>query len=231
MRLTTEQTRVLGCLVEKEMTTPDGYPLSTNALVLACNQRSSRDPVVDYGESAVTATLTSLRELGLARTARGEGSRVYKHSHLLREALALGPAALAVLSVLMLRGPQTSGELRTRTERQHAFASLASVEETLAELAARDEPLVERLPRAPGQKEARWAHLLGGEPEAGAPAPAPPSGTSRSLEHDVAVLRREVAELAGRVASLEARLGNPETAARNLDHDRARSQDHVGPRA
>ncbi len=109
---------MLGCLAEKEATTPDGYPLSTNALVLACNQRSSRDPVVDYDESTVTATLLSLREHGLVRTTRGEGNRVYKHSHLLRETLALAAAALAALSVLMLRGPQTAGELRTRTERQ-----------------------------------------------------------------------------------------------------------------
>jgi uncharacterized protein YceH (UPF0502 family) len=201
--LTAEQTRVLACLVEKEATTPDGYPLSTNALVLACNQRSSRDPVVDYDESTVTATLLSLRELGLARTARGEGSRVYKHSHLLREALGLAAAGLAALSVLMLRGPQTAGELRTRTERQHPFASLESVEETLAELAARDEPLVEQLPRAPGQKEARWTQLLSGAPNVTAPtaelqAPAP------SSEGELDALRRELEELRRRVADLEA---------------------------
>jgi uncharacterized protein YceH (UPF0502 family) len=207
VRLTAEQTRVLGCLAEKEATTPDAYPLSTNALVLACNQRSSRDPVVDYDESTVTAALVSLRELGLARTSRGDGSRVYKHAHSLREALRLDAAGVAVLSVLMLRGPQTAGELRTRTERQHAFASLESVEATLAELAARDEPLVERLPRAPGQKEARWAQLLTGAP--GAPAPAPqlaePAPSSGSLADELEALRRELAELAARVAALEAR--------------------------
>lgn len=198
---------MLGCLVEKEATTPDGYPLSTNALVLACNQRSSRDPVVDYDESTVTATLLSLRELGLARTARGDGSRVYKHSHLLREALALDPAALAVLSVLMLRGPQTAGELRTRTERQHPFASLGSLEEALGELAAREEPLAGRLPRAAGQKEARWRELLSGERGASEP-PAEPVVPGPSLENEVAALRREVAELGQRVAALEGRAGD-----------------------
>lgn len=204
MNLTAEQIRVLGCLVEKEATTPDGYPLSTNALVLACNQRSSRDPVVDYDESTVTATLLSLRELGLARTARGEGSRVYKHSHLLREALGLDAAALAALSVLMLRGPQTGGEVRTRTERQHACTSLESVEETLGELAARDEPLVDRLPRGPGQKEARWTQLLSGEP--GVPAPTAEQPVSQlSAADDLVALRRELAELRQRVAALEAR--------------------------
>ena len=207
MKLTAEQTRVLGCLAEKEATTPDAYPLSTNALVLACNQRSSRDPVVDYDESTVTATMVSLRELDLARTARGEGSRVYKHSHLLREALGLDAAALAVLSVLMLRGPQTAGELRTRTERQHVFASLDSVEATLEDLAARDEPLVERLARAPGQKEARWAQLLTEGPDASASSPEhhEPAVSSGSLADEVAALRRQVAELAARVAALEAR--------------------------
>jgi hypothetical protein len=206
VNLTAEQTRVLGCLAGKEATAPDAYPLSTNALVLACNQRSSREPVVDYDESTVTATMTSLRELGLARTARGEGSRVYKHSHLLREALELDGAALAALSVLMLRGPQTAGELRTRTERQHAFASLESVEQTLGALAARGEPLVERLPRGPGQKEARWTQLLTGEPATpGRPAEAPePTLSGRPREDELAVLRREVDELRRRVEALEA---------------------------
>jgi uncharacterized protein YceH (UPF0502 family) len=210
VNLTAEQTRVLGCLAEKEATTPDAYPLSTNALVLACNQRSSREPVVDYDESTVTATMTSLRELGLARTARGEGSRVYKHSHLLREALELDGAALAVLSVLMLRGPQTAGELRTRTERQHAFASLESVEQTLGALAARGEPLVERLPRGPGQKEARWTQLLSAEQSAPAPAPPPEPHAPAPQEDELAALRRELDELRRRVEALEtARRGYP----------------------
>lgn len=199
---------MLGCLVEKEATTPDAYRLSTNALVLACNQRSSREPVVDYGESTVTATLISLRELGLVRTTRGEGSRVYKHAHLLREELGLGAAGLAVLSVLMLRGTQTAGELRNRTERQHAFASLEAVEATLEELADRGSPLVERLPRGPGQKETRWRELLSGEPTAPGPRTEGPKLTGdRPVEDELAALRRDVTELERRVAELEARSG------------------------
>ena len=123
MELTPVEVRVLGCLVEKQATTPEVYPLSTNALRLACNQRSSRDPVVDYDEGTVTAALISLRERGLARTVSGEGSRVYKHAHLLPEALGWTRRRVAVLSVLMLRGAQTAGELRARTERQHLFSS------------------------------------------------------------------------------------------------------------
>ena len=131
MELTPQEIRILGCLAEKEATTPDTYPLSTNGLLLACNQRSSRDPVVHYDEDEVTRTLVALRERELVRTSR-EGGRVYKHAHLLRQALGLDGGELAVLSVLFLRGPQTSGELRTRTERQHAFATVDDVEEVLA---------------------------------------------------------------------------------------------------
>ena len=163
-----EQIRVLGCLAEKEATTPDTYPLSTNGLLLACNQRSSRDPVVHYDEDEVTRTLVSLRERELVRTSR-EGGRVYKHAHLLRQALELDGAELAVLSVLFLRGPQTPGELRTRTERQHAFATVDDAEAVLERLARRDPALTAQLERRPGQKESRWAHLLGG---AEVPAPA-----------------------------------------------------------
>jgi uncharacterized protein YceH (UPF0502 family) len=202
VELRPEEARVLGCLVEKEATTPDAYPLSTNALLLACNQRTSRDPVVDYDESVVTAALISLRERGLVRTSRGEGSRVYKHAHLLPRALGLSPPELAVLSVLMLRGPQTPGELRARTERQHRFASVEEVERALSALAAREEPLAGELPRGPGQKETRWRHLLGNGDGAAA-EPAPTDATS--LADEVASLRRELAELSARVASLEAR--------------------------
>ena len=161
MELTPQEIRVLGCLAEKEATTPDTYPLSTNGLLLACNQRSSRDPVVHYDEDEVTRTLVALRERELVRTSR-EGGRVYKHAHLLRQALGLDGAELAVLSVLFLRGPQTSGELRTRTERQHAFATVDDVEEVLARLARREPALTAQLERRSGQKEPRWAHLLGG---------------------------------------------------------------------
>jgi uncharacterized protein YceH (UPF0502 family) len=208
MELSPEEVRILGCLVEKEATTPDVYPLSSNALLLACNQRSSRDPVVDYDESTVTSTLIALRERGLVRTGRGEGSRVYKHSHLLRDALGLAPGELALLSVLMLRGPQTPGELRTRTERQHGFGSLAEVEETLDALARRDPPLARLLPREPGRREARWQHLLGAasaaQPDRG--PPAAPGDDRPAAAVDLEHLLGEVAELRARVEALEARL-------------------------
>jgi uncharacterized protein YceH (UPF0502 family) len=200
--------RVLGSLVEKEATTPDVYPLSTNGLVVACNQRSSRDPVVTYDESTVTATMVSLRERGLARTSRGEGSRVYKHAHTLREALSLQPDELAVLSVLMLRGPQTVGELRTRSERQYPFPSLDAVGDALDQLAGREPALAEQLSRAPGQKEARWRHLLGGESAGPAPAPATPEPSEtaelNSLVRELAALREELAEITQRLDRLEA---------------------------
>ncbi len=207
MTLTPEEIRILGCLVEKESTTPDGYPLTTNSLVAACNQRTSRDPVVDYDEATVTETLISLREQALARTSRGEGSRVYKHAHTLDAALGLDPAELATLSVMMLRGPQTVGELRTRSERQHSFASLDAIQFTLEQLAGREPPLVVLLPRQPGQKEARWTHTLGGSPGSVAPegAGAPPraSGTSEPLALEVAELREEVSALRDRLEELE----------------------------
>jgi uncharacterized protein len=207
VELTAAEVRVLGCLVEKEATTPATYPLSTNGLLVACNQRSSRDPVVDYDEGTVTSTMVSLRERGLARTSRGEGSRVYKHAHSLREALGLGPGELALLSVLMLRGPQTVGELRTRTERQHEFPSLAAVDSVLEQLAERDPPLVEQLPRGPGQKEARWRHLLGeGEPvQAGEFVALTVHETVDidSLASELSSLREELAALRARIDRLE----------------------------
>ena len=212
MELTAEQVRVLGCLVEKEATTPDVYPLSTNALLLACNQRSSREPVVEYGEAAVNAALIALRERSLVRTSRGEGSRVYKHAHLLRESLGIDAAELAVLSVLMLRGPQTPGELRTRTERQHAFGSLGEVEATLERLAGREPPLAVQLPREPGRREARWQHLLdavsrpaSAEPSAAA---SEPGATAVPGEDALAELRAELAQLRSRLERLEDCLGD-----------------------
>jgi uncharacterized protein YceH (UPF0502 family) len=219
MELTHVEIRVLGCLVEKQATTPEVYPLSTNALRLACNQRSSRDPVVDYDEGTVTAALISLRERGLVRTVRGEGSRVYKHAHLLPEALGIDAEAVAVLSVLMLRGAQTSGELRARTERQHLF-SVDEVEQTLERLGAREPSLARLLPRQPGQREARWTHLLGPagapQPEASLPQPevslpppeasvSPPDEAPPGLAAEVAALRDELAELRARLEALEAR--------------------------
>lgn len=164
MDLTPEEVRVLGCLIEKELTTPDQYPLTTNSLRLACNQKTNREPVVDYTEVAVDQAMLRLRQAGLARTVSGQGMRSAKHRQVLGEAWDLDRRAQAVLGVLMVRGPQTVGELRTRTDRAAGFESLQDVETVLAALAARSpEPLVVRLERRPGQKEERWAHLLSGD--------------------------------------------------------------------
>ncbi len=167
--------RVLGCLIEKQRTTPDVYPLSLNALRLACNQATNRDPVVDYDEPTVRSALDRLARKGWTRLASGPGSRAAKFRHLLDEALSVTPSELALLAVLMLRGPQTLGELRTRSERLYSFASTEDVERTLDALAERE--LVERVPRRPGQKEDRYRQLLGGEDdgERAAPSEAEPA--------------------------------------------------------
>jgi uncharacterized protein YceH (UPF0502 family) len=164
--LTPEELRVVACLVEKQLTTPDSYPLTENALVAACNQLSNRNPVVAYDNSTVRVTLTALRQRGMARVIHTPGARVPKHRHVLDDALELSEAEVSLLAVLSLRGPQTVGELRTRTDRMHDFASLSEVEETLEGLASRDDPLVVRLERQPGQKETRFTQLLGGPVDA-----------------------------------------------------------------
>jgi uncharacterized protein YceH (UPF0502 family) len=151
--------RVLGCLIEKQRTTPDAYPLSLNALRLACNQSTNRAPIVDYDEATVREALHRLERRGLVRLASGAGSRAAKFRHLLAEALPLDDSEHAVMAVLMLRDAQTPGELKQRSERMHAFADLAAVNQTLQRLIARD--LVARLDRRPGQKEERYAQLLG----------------------------------------------------------------------
>jgi uncharacterized protein YceH (UPF0502 family) len=164
MDFSAEDVRVLGCLIEKELTTPDQYPLTTNSLRLACNQKTNREPIVDYSEVDVDQAMLRLRQAGLARTVSGQGMRASKHKQVLGEAWGLDRRALAVLGVLMVRGPQTVGELRSRTDRAAHFESLAEIERLLAQLAARTpDPLVVRLERRPGQKEERWAHLLCGE--------------------------------------------------------------------
>ncbi len=165
IRLELVEARVLGALVEKELTTPDYYPLTLNGLTLACNQRSARDPVMNLDEKTVARALESLRERRLTRMLSGADMRVPRHYHLLSEALSLAPPELAALAVLILRGPQTVGEIRGRCSRMHAFADLAQTEQTLAELAGRPAPLVVELPRQPGRKEPRFAHLLCGAPE------------------------------------------------------------------
>ena len=168
MELSARGQRVLGCLVEKALATPNQYPLSHNALVAACNQKNGRDPVVAWDESDVREGLDELKAHQLVQTEYSRGSRVPKAAHRLQQQLDLDTAEQAVLALLLLRGPQTRGELRTRSERLHAFADLDAVEEVLGRLAAhRFGALVELQERQPGQKEARWAHLLGDAPSAG----------------------------------------------------------------
>jgi uncharacterized protein YceH (UPF0502 family) len=203
--LTDNEIRVLGSLIEKEITTPDYYPLSLNALVNACNQKSNRDPVLNLNEEDVRQALHSLNQKGLAGTASSAGdSRVPKFEHRMQEAFNFTRRETAVVCVLMLRGPQTPGELRGRTERMHRFEDLTDVQSTLQKLMTREEPLVKVLPRQPGTKEARYAHLLGGEkPEWEAP-PAPietPAANSADnerilhLEEEVSNLKKEIADL------------------------------------
>ena len=212
MDLSPEEGRVLGCLIEKELTTPQLYPLTDNALVAACNQTTNRDPVVQYDVAAVRLAVRSLREQDLLRTVHRPGERSDKHRHLVDAAWQLTPAEVAVLAVLLLRGPQTSGELRTRTERMHPFATVEQVQEVLEALAGRAEPLVTRLERQPGHKEARYAELVvsGGPVAVDAPGPgsvAPgPAPTPQESADDVRALRAEVAALAAEVAALRAQV-------------------------
>ena len=195
--------RVLGCLIEKQRTTPDVYPLSLNALRLACNQATNRDPVVDYDEQEIRAALDRLSRRGWTRLASGPGSRVAKHRHLLDEALGLVPSQSAILAVLMLRGAQTPGELKGRSDRLYPFRSLEDVQRMLDELIARE--LVARLPRRPGQKEERYVQLLGDESEPhetrlearfeAQAAPLHAAVDSGGLEERVARLEEQVAAL------------------------------------
>jgi uncharacterized protein YceH (UPF0502 family) len=168
--LSAPEIRVLGCLLEKQRTTPDAYPLSLNALRLACNQATNRDPVTEYDEAIIRDALHRLSRRRWTRLASGAGSRAPKYRHLLDEELGLPEEELVVLCVLMLRGPQTPGELKQRTERLHPMADLSAVLDALERLIGRD--LAERLPRRPGQKEERYTHLLGEEQESRAAAPA-----------------------------------------------------------
>ncbi len=205
------EVRVLGALVEKQVTTPEYYPLTLNALVHACNQISNRDPVVSYDERAVAGALETLREKNLAYVFYGSDSRVPKYKHVCVENLHLNPPELAAMCVLMLRGPQTVGEIRGRTNRLYNFADLSEVEATLEGLAAReDQPLVVKLPRQPGRKDSRYAHLLSGEPafeESSAPERAGPRPEAATLEvraerDRVARLESEVETLRGELESL-----------------------------
>ncbi|HWF25773.1 MAG TPA: YceH family protein [Solirubrobacteraceae bacterium] len=191
--LSAPEQRVLGCLIEKRRTTPDTYPLSINALRLACNQSTNRDPVLDYDEHTVREAAQRLSRRGLARLASGAGSRAIKYRHLAEEGLGLGEAELAVLCVLLLRGPQTPGELKARTERLARIDSLAEVERLLDVLS--DRGYVSRMPRRPGLKEDRFIHLLRADEEDSehpGVAPAGPASADRSPGH-VAPLPRAVA--------------------------------------
>jgi uncharacterized protein YceH (UPF0502 family) len=198
------EVRVLGALMEKEATTPEYYPLSLNALVNACNQKTNREPVTDYDDDTVADALASLREKHFALTITG-GSRVNKYQQRISETLNLGRRESAVLCVLFLRGPQTLGEIKDRSERMFSFADLAETEAVLEKLGT----LVKKLPRLPGQKEARYVHLLSGEPDLEAMAEpssiAPPTRVAQ-LEQDLRDLRSEFDELKRRFEALEAQL-------------------------
>jgi uncharacterized protein len=228
MDLDPVEVRILGCLIEKQRTTPDQYPLSLNALRLACNQTTNRDPVVQYDEPTIREALHRLSQRRYSRLASGHTSRAHKFRHLLDEALGLDPEELAVLAVLLLRGAQTPGELKQRTERLHPLADLGAVQATLERLIDRE--LAARLDRRPGQKEERFTHLLGEEGEepmaapAAGPAAAPvaavaapvaaaptdhpePDPRIDRLEAELAALRGEVGELRGALDALRAELG------------------------
>ncbi len=199
--------RVLGSLIEKDITTPDYYPLSLNALVNACNQKNNRDPVMNLDEDAVRQALHSLQEKRLAGPAGGADSRVTKYEHRLQEVFNFDRRETAVLCVLLLRGPQTPGELRGRTERMYRFGALDEVQGTLQRLTEREPPLVKVLPRQPGTKEARYVHLFSADLHAWEAAPAPVKASQEDderlthLEQQIAELRNEIAAIRDEVAS------------------------------
>jgi uncharacterized protein YceH (UPF0502 family) len=214
--LTELETRILGSLIEKDITTPDYYPLSLNALVNACNQKNNRDPVMTLDETAVRDALASLQEKRLAGPAGGADSRVTKFEHRLQEVFNFDRREIAVVCVLLLRGPQTPGELRSRTERMYHFEALEDVVSTLDRLSQREPPLARVLPRQPGTKESRYTHLFSGEPPMSAedgnvaPAPAPSTATAgasstadrlATLEEEVSRLRQELSEVQQQLAT------------------------------
>jgi hypothetical protein len=205
-QLTPEEVRVLGCLVEKRLSTPDSYPLTMNATVLACNQTSNRDPLVEYDSATVNAALKSTRSDGWSMILSGAGARVPRFKEALSEKLELPPASTALLAELMLRGPQTPGELRVRCTRMHRFDDLETVESALQEMASRPRPLVVKLQVQPGRREARYAHLLGGpveDLEWPDESPPPRRSTVSDLEERVARLEEQLQEVLGRLSRLE----------------------------
>jgi len=205
------EARVLGALVEKDITTPDYYPLSLNALINACNQKNNREPVTNFDEETVRLALRNLSDKHLAGTAGGADSRVTKYEHRLQEVFNFTRPETAILCVLLLRGPQTPGELRGRTERMHRFEDLDEVLSGLQQLMRREPPLAKALGRRPGTKEIRYAHLLSGDVEAWEPPAETASSSAGSadaeriiqLEEQVAALRNEVAELKQQMAEFK----------------------------
>ncbi len=203
--LTEIEARVLGSLVEKQLTTPEYYPLTMNALTAACNQKSNRDPVMSLDETSLLAAIDVLRDKNLVYLYYGSSSRTVKYKHMLASVYELDEAQVAIMALLFLRGPQTVGELRGRSDRLHEFGGIGEVQETIDGLAKRDEPLVIALPKQPGQKEPRYAHLLFGDIDiealaasAAAPKAAVLSGAVNerieALENEVKALREEFAE-------------------------------------
>ncbi|PYS99461.1 MAG: DUF480 domain-containing protein [Acidobacteria bacterium] len=199
-QLTEVEARVLGSLVEKQLTTPEYYPLTMNALTAACNQKSNRDPVVAYDETTIMTAIDSLRDRNLVYLFYGSGSRAVKYKHMMPSVFDLDDAGVAIVAVLLLRGYQTIGELRERTGRLHEFAGLNEVQEALDALMRRDDPLIIKLERQPGQKEARYAHLLCGSIDQSA---VPVREASSSGKEDrIAKLESEIENLRGEFASL-----------------------------
>ncbi len=219
MDLSPVEARVIGSLAEKQLTTPQQYPLTINALVLACNQSTNRDPVVAYDQETVEPALSSLRAAGLLRLVHpSQGRSSIRYRQVLDERFGFDPRSLSILSVLLLRGPQTIGELRARTERMADFDRIEEVERELDRLAEGDDPLVARLPRRPGQKEDRWAETMStgtSEPEAATDVTSEPdraheppaSDEVAALRADVDALQQEVSRLGGAVAELRAEFG------------------------
>jgi len=203
--LSLAETRVLGTLVEKQRTVPDTYPLSLNALAAGCNQKTSRQPVLELAEAEILQALDGLKDAGLA--VEVSGSRVVRFEHRLEKVLGVPTQASALLTVLMLRGPQTAGELRLNCERLHRFADISAVEAFLEELAGRG--LVVELPRLPGSRENRWSHLLSGQPAVEVPAASGRAGNQEieELKGRVAALENELGELRAQFAALRAELG------------------------
>jgi uncharacterized protein YceH (UPF0502 family) len=197
LTLDAREVRVLGSLIEKELSTPDYYPMTLNSIATACNQKSNRDPVVDYEQSDIIDALDGLQRKRLVGNASSSHDRAAKYRHALAEVMDLKPPMLAVLSSLMLRGHETAGELRARTTRMHPFESLDEVDAVLGELSDRESPLVMQLPRRPGQKEARYAHLLAGEPVVNDDDPTTPG--DRHTEERLGDLEQQIEALRDRL--------------------------------